>query len=78
MDDQIAILSRKGDCLSIRLPKEIGLINKDFELRVEGNEIILSFKKVKSWREFFEETALPSADFMKERKDLSPQIRDQF
>lgn len=48
MDDEIAILSRKGDCLSIRLPKEIGLINKDFELRVEGNEIILSFKKVKS------------------------------
>ncbi len=78
MDDQMVILSRKGDCLSIRLPKEIGLINKDFELRVEGNEIILSLKKAKNWRKFFEETALPSADFMMDRKDLSPQIRDQF
>ena len=30
------------------------------------------------WREFFEETARPTADFMQERVDLAPQLREIF
>lgn len=78
MEEQIVTLSKKGSRLSIRLPKEIELKNNDFDLQVEGNEIILTFKSKNSWRDFFERMPLPSDDFMNEREDLSPQIRDQF
>lgn len=78
MENPIATLSQNGSRLSIRLPKEIELTDSEFDIQVEGNEIILTFKAGNSWRNFFQKTPLPSDDFMNEREDFFPQIREQL
>lgn len=45
--------------------------------RSQGDNVILA-PQPKSWQSFFEQTPLPSEDFMEERVDLPPQERDQL
>jgi antitoxin VapB len=72
---QIAKLFWNGRSQAVRLPKEFRFEGNEVLIRKKGNDIILS-PLPKSWDLFFNETPLPSEDFMRDREDLPPQKRE--
>jgi antitoxin VapB len=75
MTPKIAKLFFNGRSQAVRLPKEFRFEGGEVYIRIQGKSVILT-PKPKSWHDFFEKTALPSADFMGERVDLPPQERE--
>lgn len=77
MKPQTARLFMNGRSQAVRLPKEYRFEGDEVLIRKRGNEVILS-PRPESWDVFFEETPLPSEDFMPDRKDLPPQKREEL
>ncbi len=74
---QTAKIFQNGRSQAIRLPKEFRFEGKDFFIRKEGDNIILSAKP-QSWDAFFLSKQTTSPDFMKNRADLDPEERVLF
>jgi antitoxin VapB len=72
-----AKLFKNGRSQAVRLPKDFRFEGDEVFIWKENNRIML-MPKAKSWREFFENVPLTSDDFMKERKDLEPQKREEI
>ena len=64
-----------GRSQAVRLPKEFRFDTPEVLIRREGEKVIL-FPKPVGWDAFFDETPLPSEDFMEDRVDLPPQHRE--
>jgi antitoxin VapB len=77
MTRKTAKIFQNGRSQAIRLPKEFRFEGKEVYIDKEGDKVILSPKPT-SWRDFFEQTPLPSPDFMAERQDLPLQEREDI
>ncbi len=77
MRPQTAKIFMNGRSQAVRLPKQFRFETDEVFIKKIGNEIILS-PRPKSWDDFFTKTALPSDDFMSDRKELPPQIRENI
>lgn len=77
MKRQTAKLFQNGRSQAVRLPKEFRFEGTEVYIYRQGDQVILSPKR-RSWREFFENTPLPSDDFMNERVDLPLQEREDL
>jgi antitoxin VapB len=77
MSKKNAKLFMNGRSQAVRLPQEFRFEGKEVYIQREGNKVILS-PKSSSWQDFFEQTPLPSEDFMEERVDVIPQKREEF
>lgn len=73
----IAKVFQNGRSQAVRLPKEFRFNTTEVYIEKRGNCLILSPKPT-SWDDFFDSPLMPSADFMLERIDLPPQIRELF
>ena len=74
---RVAKIFKNGRSQAVRLPKEFRFESEEVFIWKEGSRIVLS-PKPKSWREFFEEVPLASDDFMNEREDITPQVREDL
>jgi antitoxin VapB len=77
MTRKTAKIFQNGHSQAVRLPKEFRFDSTEVYIDKEGDKVILSPKPT-SWRDFFEQTPLPSPDFMAEREDLPLQEREDI
>ena len=77
MKRRIAKLFMNGRSQAVRLPKEFRFEGETVNIRKDGQDVVLSPIR-KSWDDFFQNTPLPTNDFMNERVDLPPQKRENF
>ncbi|VEN73433.1 Antitoxin VapB2 [Candidatus Desulfarcum epimagneticum] len=78
MKPQTAKIFVNGGSQAVRLPKPFRFQTDEVLIKKVGDDIILS-PRPESWDDFFTQTALPSDDFMADRRDLPPQERkDMF
>ncbi|WP_293368441.1 type II toxin-antitoxin system VapB family antitoxin [Nevskia sp.] len=72
-----ASLFRNGSNQAVRLPQELRFPDGVTEvlIRREGNNLILSPAQP-DWKSFFASTEEVDQDFMADRVDLPPQVRD--
>lgn len=77
MTQKTAKLFMNGRSQAVRLPQEFRFEGKEVYIHRDGNKVILS-PKSKSWQDFFEQTPLPSEDFMEKRCDLLDQEREEL
>ncbi len=66
-----------GRSQAVRLPKEFRFQAHEVTLYKQGQCVVLC-PKTSTWRDFFEQTPLPSDDFMTERGDSAPQDREDL
>lgn len=72
-----AKIFKNGRSQAVRLPKEFRFDVEEVYIEKVGNKVILS-PKPDSWRDFFLSGEKADPDFMKTRKDFSPQQRHIF
>ncbi len=72
-----AKIFKNGRSQAVRLPKEFRFDVEEVYIEKVGNKVILS-PKPDSWRDFFLSGEKADPNFMKIRKDLSPQQRHIF
>lgn len=72
-----AKLFQNGRSQAVRLPAECRFEGGEVYIRRVGDEVILSPRPV-SWDDFFDSSARPTPDFMKEREDLPVQDRESL
>lgn len=72
-----AKIFKNGRSQAVRLPKEFRFDVEEVYIEKIGNKVVLS-PKPDSWRDFFLSGEKADPDFMKKRKDLSPQERHIF
>jgi antitoxin VapB len=78
MDRKTAKLFMNGRSQAVRLPQEFRFEGKEVYITKRGNQVILSPTQL-SWQDFFENTPLPSEDFLLLRTDnLSQEREDLF
>jgi len=75
---QVAKLVNLGSQQVIILPMTIQLTGNEVYIHQDGHQLILSSAPSSGWREFFESPHCPTSDFMQERVDLLPQLREWF
>jgi virulence-associated protein VagC len=73
---QVAKLVNLGSQQMIILPTTIQLTGDEVYIQQENHQLILSLAPSSEWREFFANPQRPTSDFMLERVDLLPQIRE--
>jgi virulence-associated protein VagC len=73
---QVAKLVNLGSQQMIILPTTIQLTGDEVYIQQEKHQLILSLAPSSGWREFFDNSPRPTSDFMQERVDLLPQIRE--
>jgi len=74
---QTAKVFKSGNSQAIRLPKEFRVNTSEMLISKDGDKIILT-PKPKSWHEFFINTPDVSEDFMDNRNQSPPQVRDEL
>jgi len=72
-----AKLFKNGSSQAVRLPKEFRFEGNEVIIYRDGNRVIIQPKN-STWDEFFLSDKRVSRDFMKDRKDTSPQKRELF
>jgi len=77
MTTQIAKIFMNGRSQAVRLPKEFRFDCDEVFIRRQGEEIIISPKKL-NWDDFFEQETAFGDDFLPNREDQLPQERDFF
>ena len=77
MNERMTTVFKNGSSQAVRLPKEFRFKKDKIYIYQEGDKVVLS-DKPKSWRDFFENTPLISADFLNERPDTLPQEREEI
>lgn len=77
MSVRVAKIFQNGRSQAVRLPREFRFEEDEILIRKEGDNVILS-PRPKSWEAFFNETPLPSEDFMPSREDSPAQTREDI
>ncbi len=77
MTIQIAKLFTNGRSQAVRLPKKFRFEGSEVYIRKEGDEVILSTKKL-TWNDFFKSKSVFADDFLSERDNQIPQERDFY
>jgi len=72
-----AKLFKNGQSQAVRLPKEFRFEGKEVYIQRLGKKIILSENK-QSWSHFFKSESVFDEDFLAQRDDEEPQIREFF
>lgn len=70
-----AKLFSNGRSQAVRLPREYRFEGKEVFIRREGNEVILS-SRPDSWDGFFASRETATDDYLADRQDPSPQVRE--
>ena len=78
-----AKLFKNGNSQAIRLPKEFRFEGDEVLSHREGRKIVVEEKSETKnrkafWDDFFYNTPLVSPDFLSDRNDTPPQVRDLF
>jgi len=74
---QVAKIFMNGRSQAVRLPKEFRFDCDEVYVRKQGDEIVISPKKI-TWDDFFRQETAFSEDFMADRNNEPPQERDFF
>lgn len=77
MKPKVARIFMNGRSQAVRLPKEFRFSCDEVLIRKMGDDLILT-PRHGSWDTFFKATPLPSDDFMTDRENLPPQIREDL
>jgi antitoxin VapB len=75
MSYTVAKVFKSGNSQAVRLPAEFRFDTEEVFISKEGARVILSPKPA-SWDNFFDDPTRPTADFMVERIDELPQVRE--
>lgn len=76
MERKVAKLFTNGRSQAVRIPKEYRFEGSEVYVEKEGDRVVLSPKRVSTWREFFEEVPVVSDDFSVEPRDMPAEERD--
>ena len=77
-NDMQTKIFKSGNSQAIRIPKDMAFSSKDVEIHKYGNALIVT-EIPNDWDKMFEGLKLFSDDFMSSsRKDLLPEIREDF
>ncbi|HHB91720.1 MAG TPA: antitoxin [Thioploca sp.] len=77
MTTQIAKLFTNGGSQAVRLPKKFRFEGSEVYIRKEGDEVIISTKKL-TWNVFFKSKSAFDDDFLSERDNQISQERDFY
>lgn len=72
-----AKLFKNGNSQAVRLPKEFRFDGDEVLIYHEGGHVVLQ-PLYSNWEAFFSDKKRVSDDFMEERKDTVPQVRELF
>lgn len=75
MSAQTAKIFMNGRSQAVRLPKEYRFDTDEVYITKQGENIIISAKKL-TWDEFFDSKSAFNNDFLRDRLDETPQERD--
>ncbi len=76
MERKVAKLFTNGRSQAVRIPKEYRFEGSEVYIEKEGDRVVLSPKRVSTWREFFEKVPVVSDDFSVEPRDMPAEERD--
>ena len=77
MGSKIAKIFMNGRSQAVRLPKEYRFDTDEVYVTKQGQNIIISPKKI-TWDEFFNTKPAFDDDFLDDREDTQPQDRESF
>jgi antitoxin VapB len=72
-----AKLFQTGGSQAVRLPAEFRFEGEEVQIEKVGNAVVLR-PVVRSWADFFADPARAPEDFLADRADAEPQVRDLF
>jgi antitoxin VapB len=75
MKRQTAKTFLNGSSQAVRLPKEYRFSSDEIFISREGDNVILS-EKIMSWDDFFNEKSVFDDDFLEDRGERNPQMRE--
>ena len=70
-----AKLFMNGNSQAVRLPKDFKFAGEFVYIRRQGDEVILSAQPL-SWDDFFDQPSVFGDDFLADRADDPPQVRE--
>ena len=74
---QTAKVFANGQSQAVRLPKAFRFDGSEVFIYRVGDDVVLSAKRP-TWREFFQQPSAFGDDFLAERDNAQPQVREAF
>jgi antitoxin VapB len=74
---QTAKIFKNGRSQAVRLPAEFRFSSHEVFIERQGDALILR-PKPDGWDDFFSRPSRVPADFLSDRRDLPPEVRDLF